>query len=299
MIVVFGSINLDLVVGVPYLPRAGETKTAHAFSTMPGGKGANQALAARRAGSSVALFGAIGRDAFADSALALLQHDGVALDGVRVADAATGIALIHVDAGGANTITVVPGANAHVASDQVPASLLGPAAILLMQLETPVAEVTALARRARAGGARVVLNAAPMRALDDSLLAAVDVLIVNETEAAALAASLESPQSPTGLAAHFANRFGGAAIVTLGAAGLVFASNDAQLSLPSPRVDIVDTVGAGDALVGALAAALDRSTPWPRALREGVAAGALACTRPGAQAALPWRSEIASLADTI
>ena len=295
MIVVFGSINLDLTARVPHLPRAGETLLGSAFSTCAGGKGANQALAARRAGSMVALHGAVGRDAFADASLALLRHDGVDIDGVRVLDAPTGVALIHVDSEGQNTITVVPGANGLVEGAWVPASTLGPTSIVLMQLETPHAEVLALATRARAAGARVILNAAPARRLAPELLAQVDVLVVNESEAAVLGSS----RSPEVFATEFVARFGAAIVVTLGASGLLAASRDTQARLPAPQVAVVDTVGAGDALVGALAAALDRGAPWPRALREGLAAGSLACTRRGAQTSLPWRDEIAALADTI
>jgi ribokinase len=295
MIVVFGSINLDLTARVPHLPRAGETQLGSVFSASAGGKGANQALAARRAGATVALHGAVGRDAFADSALALLRQDGVDIDGVKTLDAPTGVALIHVDDNGQNTITVIPGANGFVDAAWVPPSALGPASIVLMQLETPRAEVTALAKRTRAGGGRVILNAAPAQALAAEILSLVDVLIVNESEAAALAPS----SSPLEFATAFAARFGTAAVVTLGANGLLAASIGTPLRLPAPKVAVVDTVGAGDALAGALAAALDRGAPWPRALREGLAAGSLACTRPGAQAALPWRDEITALADTI
>ena len=295
MIVVFGSINLDLTARVPHLPRAGETLLGSAFSTSAGGKGANQALAARRAGSMVALHGAVGRDAFADASLALLRHDGVDIDGVRVLDAPTGVALIHVESEGQNTITVIPGANSLVDADWVPPSTLGPTSIVLMQLETPYAEVSALATRAHAVGARVILNAAPARMLAPELLAQVDVLVVNENEAAVLGPS----RSPEAFATELAARFGAAVVVTLGASGLLAASHDAPVRLPAPKVAVVDTVGAGDALVGALAAALDRGAPWPRALREGLAAGSLACTRRGAQTSLPWRDDIAALADTI
>jgi ribokinase len=295
MIVVFGSINLDLTARVPHLPRAGETQLGFEFVTSAGGKGANQALAARRAGSRVALYGAVGRDTFANPALALLRQDGVDIDGVKTLDAPTGVALIHVDGNGQNTITVVPGANGLVDAASVPSSVLGPTNVVLMQLETPQAEVLALAKRTRASGGRVILNAAPAQALAIELLSQVDVLIVNETEAATLGAS----SSPAEFATAFAARFRSAVVVTLGANGLLLASGDARIDLPAPKVSVVDTVGAGDALVGALAAALDRGTAWPRALREGLAAGSLACTHSGAQAALPWRDEIGALADTI
>src|SRR5436190_3226660 len=144
MIVVFGSINIDLVATVERLPAAGETLRGRSFSMSPGGKGANQALAARRAGASVAMYGAVGRDPFAEPALALLREDGVDLANVRTVAAATGVALIHVDANGENAITVVAGANGHATADQVPDDALGASTIVIMQLETPLAEVEAL-----------------------------------------------------------------------------------------------------------------------------------------------------------
>ena len=155
MIVVFGSINLDLAATVERLPSAGETRAGHSFSITPGGKGANQALAARRAGSSVAIYGAVGRDAFADPALALLRKDGVDVSNVRVVDLSTGVALIHVDAQGENAITVVAGANAQASADWVPDAALDTSTIVVMQFEVPLPEVEALARRAHANAESV------------------------------------------------------------------------------------------------------------------------------------------------
>src|SRR6266542_3877719 len=170
MIIVFGSINLDLVATVERLPNAGETLAARSFAMSPGGKGANQALAARRAGSSVAMVGAVGRDAFADPALALLREDGVDVSHVRAVDAPTGVALIHVDAQGENAITVVAGANARASADWVPETVLDALTIVVMQLEVPLSEVDNLARRAHAAGSRAILNAAPARPLSAELL---------------------------------------------------------------------------------------------------------------------------------
>ena len=161
MVVVFGSINLDLVARVARIPAPGETLSGSMFFTTPGGKGANQALAARRAGADVALYGAVGRDHFASAALANLAAAGVRLEGVTQVEAATGIALIHVDDRGENAITVVPGANALARAEHVPDHRLAPGNSLLLQLEVPVPEVEALAMRAHRAGARVVLNAAP------------------------------------------------------------------------------------------------------------------------------------------
>ena len=299
MIVVLGSINVDLIAGVQRLPHAGETLAGHSFSTSPGGKGANQALAARRAGARVALYGAVGRDAFAEPALALLRVDGVDVENVQSVDRATGVAMIHVDVNGENAITVVAGANARATAGQVAKEALGGSTTVVMQLEIPQAEVAALARRAHASGSRVILNAAPAAEAPPDLFHDIDVLVVNEHEAQALADALGMRANPEAFVVEFHARFNADAIVSLGSEGLVASSASGPIALASPTVRVVDTIGAGDALVGAIAAALDRSESWIRALKEGVAAGALACTRAGAQPSLPHQREISRLADTI
>jgi len=299
VIVVVGSINLDLVARVARLPRPGETLAGTAFATSPGGKGANQALAARRAGAAVALVGAVGDDAFAPLALAELRSAGVDLARVRSVSGATGTALIQVDDAGENTIVVVAGANAAVTADMLAGLALTPATTVVMQLEIPPATVRVVALKAAAAGARVVVNAAPAAPLEPALLDAVDVLIVNEHEAAIVAAHVGVAPAPAAFAAAMAARFGQAVIVTLGAGGALAAAAGTTLRFAAPHVEVVDSVGAGDALVGALAAALDRGAPLAEALKEGIAAGSLACTRRGAQAALPSRDDIARLAATI
>ena len=299
MIVVFGSINLDLTATIDRLPNAGETRTGDSFSMTPGGKGANQALASRRAGSNVAMYGAVGRDAFADSALALLRADGVDVSTVRVVDGPTGVALIHIDANGENAITVVAGANAQASADWVPDSALDSATIVVMQLEVPLCEVEALTRRAHAAGSRVILNGAPARRLSAELLGKIDVLVVNEIEAGTLSGALDIAAAPMEFVSQYRARFGRDAVVSLGSRGLVATSSTGAIAVAAPNLNIVDTVGAGDALVGALAAALDRKTPWMRALEEAVAAGSLACTQAGAQPSLPQRDAIAALAEII
>jgi ribokinase len=296
LIVVFGSINLDLVARTERLPQPGETIAGISFATLPGGKGANQAVAARRAGAQVAMAGAVGTDVFAAMAMSGLVAAGVDIAWVRQDAAPTGVALIHVDAGGQNAITVIPGANAHVSATSVPDAALGPGAILTLQLEVPVDAVGDIASRARRGGARVVLNAAPARPLPPALLACVDVLIVNAIEAAAVAATLGLPDAPGAFAAALHRAHGCVTIVTLGPRGVIAAADGALFTAPAPAIDVVDTTGAGDAFAGALAAALDRRTDWARALAEGVAAGALACTVAGAQPALPTAEAIRRLA---
>jgi ribokinase len=267
VVIVFGSINLDLVARVDAIPRPGETLLGKSLVIAPGGKGANQALAARNFGAQVAMFGAVGRDAFADAALANLALSGVDLTGIARVDEPTGVALINVDARGENAITVVPGANAHARASQVPDDLLLLSNTLLMQLEVPLAEVAMLARRARARGTRVILNGAPAVPITPDLLRDIDFLVVNEHEAAIC----------------LGGGSGTNVVLTLGARGAELDWRGTPYSEAPPAVEVVDTTGAGDALCGAFAAALDRGLPPPEALREGVRAGALACTHAGAQ----------------
>jgi len=291
MVVVFGSVNLDLTATVPRIPRGGETLAGSHFAMAPGGKGANQALAARRAGARVAMVGAVGRDAFAEAALANLKAAGVNLDRMATVTAPTGVALINVAADGENAITVVAGANAHAKASQVPDEWLGPDSVVLLQLEVPMREVEALAVHARERGARVVINAAPAAPLREDFLRSVDALVVNASEAAMLAHSLDVRAAPEEFARSVATRFGGIVIVTLGARGALAIASGERIDAVAPEVVAVDTTGAGDALTGALAAALDRGASLRTALAEGVAAGSLACTASGAQAALPdWQA---------
>jgi ribokinase len=279
MVIVFGSINLDLVARVPRIPRPGETLAGTDFQTAPGGKGANQALAARAAGAAVAMYGAVGEDVFADAALVNLESAGVDLHVARERHA-TGIALINVDDRGENAITVVGGANALVRASAVDDRELGPGSTVLMQLEVPHREVASLAARAHARGARVILNAAPAAALDVALLRNLDVLVVNEHEAQIAAAFAGGPEE---FVAHMHKAFGVRTVVTLGARGAVTIEDNAPLHVPSPQVSVVDTTGAGDAFAGALAAALDGGATMTHAAAVAARAGADCCTYRGAQ----------------
>ncbi len=299
MVVVFGSINLDLVAQVTRIPAPGETLAGRSFVTLPGGKGANQALAAARAGAKVALFGAVGRDAFAASALANLEASGIDLSGVTAVDAPTGVALIHVDAHGENAITIVAGANGSARAAQVSDAALGPETSLLLQLEVPMAEVALLARRARGRGARVMLNAAPAAAVSDDLLRLVNVLIVNESEATRIGDEHGLPATPEQFAVSASARYRCAVIVTLGPRGALAACGKERITIAAPPTRVIDTTGAGDALAGAAAAALDRGASLRTSLAEGIAAGSLACGAHGAQAALPGRDAIAALAEIL
>jgi ribokinase len=296
MVIVFGSINLDLVTRVARFPAPGETIGAESFATYPGGKGANQALAAARAGAPVRLYGAVGTDAFADAALALLAAGGVDLDGVKRAAAPTGCATILVDATGENCIAVASGANALADPEAVPDSVLAPGTVVVLQHEVPAPANAVLIARAHRAGARIILNAAPARPLSIDLLRQIDVLVVNETEAAALAAAHGWPVTAHAFTAAAiavtAPTF--AVVVTLGKAGALAASGADTLRVQAPDVEAIDTTGAGDAFVGALAAAIDARALLPDALRAAVVAGSLACTAAGAQPALPDRNAIAA-----
>jgi ribokinase len=274
-IAVVGSVNLDLVASCPRLPRAGETVSAQSFNRYPGGKGANQALAARRCGADVTLIGAVGDDPEAQAALALLSSDGVDLTHVSVTEAPTGLALIAVDAEGENQIVVIPGANHAIISENVDTA--GYEAVLC-QLEIPPETVSAAARTATG---LFCVNAAPARDLPEEVLGRSDVIIVNETERDALGDSLVDISALV--------------VVTLGAAGAkAYRNRRLVTECQPPPVDPIDTVGAGDAFCGALVTSLAEGASVERALSWAVTAGALATTRHGAQPSLPTRAEIES-----
>jgi ribokinase len=296
MVVVFGSINLDLVTRARRLPSPGETLIGSGFASYPGGKGANQALAAARAGAVVRMYGAVGCDAAAASALALLRAGKVDVAGVHAVDAPTGCANILVDDAGENAIVVVPGANEKVDPGAVPDAVLTPDAVLLLQQEIPPAANAALIGRAARAGVRIVLNAAPARPLTAKLLAMIDTLIVNESEAATLASTLGWPAEAGAFAAAAAAKIDGLeVIVTRGSAGAISARGHDQIHVAAPPVDVIDTTGAGDAFVGAFSAALDAGDDRVMAMRIASAAGSLACTMHGAQPALPARDAIDAL----
>lgn len=274
-IAVLGSINLDLVASGAPLPTAGETVTGAVLGRHPGGKGANQALAARRLGAQVALFGRTGRDAMADEALALLAAEGADLSGV-VADPAhaTGVALIAVSTEGENQISVCSGANAAAAA---PAEIVADA--LILQLEIPIQVVV---NAAEAFDGFVAINLAPATPVPDGLLAGADLLIVNETEAAYYGPAL--------------HRSGGLVALTLGAQGAELWKGGERIAVAGPPpVTVRDTTGAGDVFVAALTLALVEGQSPEAALRFACAAGALATTRSGAQPSAPTRADIDAL----
>ncbi|SEG42653.1 ribokinase [Bosea lathyri] len=296
MIVVFGSINVDLVTPVETLPGAGETVIGPSYALHPGGKGANQALAARRYGAEVALVGATGRDDFARTALSLLAADGVDLTHVITVDAPTGAAFIAVDADGANQIVVAAGANAHAKADVLEGMALGGDDILLLQREVPEQECLAAARLMKRAGGRVILNLAPAGPPDPALLGSVDVLVVNEHEALILAQSRGWPErEPDEIARRVDSECGVICIVTLGAAGVVGWQGGMRRRLEAPKVAVVDTVAAGDSFTGAFAAALAAGFGLSGALQRGLAAGSLACTSAGAQPSVPSHDAIEAM----
>lgn len=289
MIVVFGSATVDLNFPTARLPLPGETVLCPAYDLGPGGKGANQAVAAARAGAATRFIGCVGRDAFGEVVTRALDTAGVDIAGLARVDRPTACAAIAVAGGGENMILVATGANALAEASQVPDRLLGPSTTLLLQLEVPVAASAAVARRARARGARVVLNAAPAAPLPADLVDALDILVANEGEAAAIAAGLGlgAGSDPLDAGRRLWAATGRTVVVTLGAEGSVAFGPEGAWRVAAPTVRAVDTVGAGDAYVGALAAALDTGAAFPDALRRASVAGGLACTRVGAMAALP------------
>lgn len=273
-ITVVGSVNLDLVATGATLPRPGETVTGATLARHPGGKGANQALAARRLGAEVRLVGRVGADAMADEALALLRQDGVDLSDCR-ADSAlpTGVALIAVDAKGENLIIVAPGANAGFTSDALPAA---DDSALICQLELPIGTVVKAVANARGF---VCLNLAPAAEVPAALFERADLVIVNESEAAFYGERLRAAK--------------GWVAITLGARGAKLLRDGAVVAeaLPPPVVAI-DSTGAGDAFVGALTVALLEGQAPAEALAFACTAGALAATKAGAQPSLPWRADV-------
>jgi ribokinase len=289
MIVVFGSINIDLVFALATLPRSGETVLGPSYSVVAGGKGANQALAASRDGARVALVGAVGDDVFAGPALAELDAAGIDLTRVVRVSAPTGCAAIAVDPAGANQIIVASGANLHARADLVPDDWLGRSTTLIVQREVPVAELAKLLPRARSRGARVVLNLAPAGPVPAAALAAVDVLVANAGEAEALAQARGLAEADP---AALARALGCAVVVTRGGEGALAASGDTVLGIGALAITPVDTTAAGDCFVGVLAAALDRGATMGPALHRASVAAALACTKEGAQPSLPTRAAI-------
>jgi len=297
-VVVVGSLNIDLVVRAPRQPRPGETLTGDAFATDQGGKGANQAVAAARMGVRVALIGRVGDDDHGRRMLAALQREGIDCAPVGVdSERPTGVASIVVSHDGENSIVVVPGANhaLGVVHIDAVAARLTQARVVVAQLETPQATVFHALQLAHGAGAVTVLNAAPAAALDAARLRWVRWLVVNEGEAAALLGAPVGDLAQAQAAAQALRAFGpGDVVITLGGNGLVHAGANGVTHHPTAAVQVVDTTGAGDTFVGALAAGLAQGLTVNDALRRGQAAAAIAVTRRGAQSAMPSATEVAA-----
>lgn len=302
-VVVLGGLNMDLIVETPQVAGPGETREGTNFSTTPGGKGGNQAVAAARildGRATVGLIARVGSDAFGEELRSQLAGAGVDVRHVRTdAEAASGVAVIFIDAAGENSVNAVYGANARCDGQQVSDALtaLADASVLLVQQEIPLDVTIEVTRAARDGGATVILDPAPTReALPDGFLAAVDVLTPNEHEAGDLC-GFDVVDADSARTAARQLRAGGPStvIVTLAEAGAWVEAEGISELVAAPDVDAVATVGAGDAFNGGLAAALAQGLDLRAAVRVGVATGALCVTQPGAQAAMPERADVDAL----
>ncbi len=299
LVAVVGSLNLDFIARTPRLPRTGETVVGEDFVVLPGGKGANQAVAASRQGVGTAMIGAVGTDRLGDQLLASLAADHVdATHVARVPERGTGVAQIAVDRNGDNTIVVVPRANHALTPELVEraATVIRSARVLLAQLEVPLPAVERALRIARDAGTTTVLNPAPATTLPDDVVRLADLIVPNETEAETLTSRPVGSFDEAAVAAHaLVERGAGAAIVTLGARGALHRAGGRTTRVAPFAVEAVDATAAGDAFCGALAAGLARDEGIAEALEQAGAAGALTTTVPGAAPALPSVDAVAAL----
>jgi ribokinase len=318
--VVFGSINMDMITRAPHLPRPGETLIGHGFNTTPGGKGANQAVACARLGVPTRMVGRVGDDGFGQELRTGLAANGVDVSSVAVTAGSSGVAAITVDDSGENNIIVVPGANSTLGTEDLArlADALVNAQVLLLQLEVPLAAVLSAAQLARARGVMVILDPAPAQDLPPELYRLADIITPNESEAAELVGfALDDDAAIRCAAQLLRERSGGAVLIKLGARGVFLLDTVREQFVPGFAVSAVDTVAAGDAFNGGLAAGLCAGLPlWEEVRRQhsefrsvgpherdaqlyaltwALAAGALAVTRPGAQQAMPTRAELLAL----
>lgn len=297
-VVVLGAANVDLVLRVEAIPAPGETVSALASEVHAGGKGLNQAVAAARSGARTRLVAAVGDDEQGRFLRAQAEDAGISADGIRVVAERTGSAHVIVDSRGENSIVIDGGANSTMrALTEDDRLAIAAADVVALQLECPLESAAAAAEAARRAGCTVILNAAPARELPESLLAAIDVLIVNEGEAEAILGHLGMPSAGTSVetqARALAERVP-AVVVTRGAAGLVLGTGEGVLSMPALRVDVVDTTGAGDSFCGALAAQIARGIGLETACRYATAAAALSVGVPGAVTSIPHRHEVEAL----
>ena len=295
-IVVIGSLNMDLVVKAPRLPRPGETLVGYTFQTVPGGKGANQAVAAARLGTRVAMVGRVGEDAFGPRLLAGLADHGVDTSHVqRDHEAPTGTAMIIVDQAGENAIVVVPGANGRVTPSDVDAAeaLLSQAHLLILQFEIPLPTVEYAMDVAARHRLKVILNPAPARPVPAEFLRKADVLVLNEIEAQVMTGvSVVDVNSAAAARRALQQKTAQVTVVTVGERGAFLATEQEAMHIPAPRVEVVDTTAAGDAFVSGLAVSLLTGALLREAVRYATCAGTLAVTKFGAQTSLPSAAEV-------
>src|SRR5262249_22881930 len=293
MIYVFGSINVDLTFRLPHLPSVGETVLTPAFTEAVGGKGANQAIAAARDVADVSFIGCVGSDSYGHTARKALADLGIDVSGLQTVPGPTGVAAVWIDAEGRNQIAVASGANRALTANAFLQRATGPEAYLLLQMETPTSEIEAAIVSAKRTQAKIILNLAPALPLPRATLSQVDMLIVNEHEAAALAVHLHlACEEATEQVVALARDLGNTVIITLGEQGAIGARDDLVWRVEALPGAAIDTTGAGDCFVGVLAAALERGATMPMAMRRAAVAASLACTTVGAMPSFPTRDSI-------
>lgn len=292
MLLVFGSLNADMLFKVETLPRPGETVLCPGYELAAGGKGANQAAAAAKAGADVHMIGHLGADSFGAFTRDVMVRAGVNCDRVKTSDKATAIAVIGVDKAAENQIVVASGANLDTHADQVSSDMFGPGVTALCQNEIRHEATFDLLKRARAGGARTILNLAPAAALEPGMADPIDLLIVNEIEAAMAISQETIGDDALTFAIDLSRKLDLTAVITLGAGGAVAAGPDGCFRVNSLTIEPVDTTGAGDTFVGVLAAALDQGDALSSALQRASVGAGLACIGLGAQTSQPLAADI-------
>jgi ribokinase len=297
-VLVFGSLNLDLVTYADKLPAIGETIVGEKLLKFPGGKGLNQAIAARRAGSEVLMVGSIGNDADGDYLFNILKSENIDPKFITKTSEQTGIAVIEVSKSAENRIIIIAGANSKTRFSNEVLTSSPSVTVSLAQLETPIAEVAKFIHESKAAGKITILNPAPIQKLDQQLLQDTDYLIANETEASFLIGSAVehlSKDEAVSIARQLQKNGSKKVIITLGEQGSVYLDQEKELFTPAYKVKAVDTTAAGDAFCGAFATAISENKPVEYALKFASAAGGLAATKAGAVPSLPTQQEILSM----